>query len=139
MRSKFTTLLLISLMLALPLRAVAGIAMNGCSPNHHSAGSVSSEHSGAQTMQDISGCHEGKHAPSSSTDNCNHDHGTNDKHGAGTCSACGDCCVGALSIPTIALAVLTHQPASIAIAFVGRTYAGHHPEGPERPPRYTPA
>lgn len=135
MLRKFTTLLLIGLMLALPLRAVAGMAMFGCAPNHHTANFVSPEHSVAPSMQDMSGCHEGMQAPSDAHDNCHQDHGSTGKHAATTCSACGDCCVGALSIPVIAQIGLSHEPASALITFLDHPYAGFHPEGPDRPPR----
>jgi hypothetical protein len=134
MPRKLTTLLLIGLMLALPLRAVAGLAMFGCAPGHHTAGLVSPEHSDAQSMQDMP-CHEGKPAPATAHDNCHQDHGSTGKH-ANTCSTCGDCCVGALSIPVISQTALISEPDSVLISFVDRSYAGFQPEGPERPPRH---
>lgn len=133
MSRKLTTLLLIGLMLALPLRAVAGLAMFGCAPGHHTAGLVSG-HSGDQPTQTMP-CHEGKPAPAAADDNCHQDHGSTGKH-ANTCSTCGDCCVGALSIPVISQTALINEPASVLISFLGRSYAGFQPEGLERPPRY---
>ena len=137
MRSKFTTFLMIGLMLALPLRAVAGLVMFGCAPNHHTASIVSSGPSDAHSMQGMPGCHEAEHAPANGGHQCHQDHASTDKHASNTCSACGDCCAGAMSDPVHSQVKSAQEPKSELIVFPDRTYVGHHPEGPERPPRTT--
>ena len=137
MRSKLTTFLLISLMLALPLRAVAGMVMFGCAPNHHTASLVSHGTSDTHSMQGMPGCHEAEQAPASSDNHCYQDHASSGKHVSNTCSACGDCCSGVMSEPIISKTASGHESKSDLIVFLDRTYIGHHPEGPERPPRNT--
>lgn len=133
MTKKLTTLLLISLMLALPLRVVAGVAMFGCAVSHHaSAGQMSQEMAG----ESMAGCHSAGHGDTApSHGNCHENGDTPTKHAGSTCSACGDCCVGALSIPAGVQTLFDRDLASSLISLPDAAYVGFQPQGLDRPPR----
>ena len=137
MPRKLTTLLLICLMLAVPLRAAAGVAMIACATSHQTVGHVSEGHSEASSMQDMPGCHESGQVFSPALDHCQDDHGSSGKHAGSTCNACSSCCVGAFSLPAATQTALGLEPGSSLIAFLDRPYAGFHPDGLDRPPRHT--
>ena len=121
MAKKLSTLLLIALMLALPLRAVAAVSMAGCAMEHH-----------GQAMLVDTGCDTAGHGDMG---HC-HDDGGMPKHaGSGTgCNACGDCCISALSAFVGEPVVQGAAASSILVSFTDQAYPGFQPEGPDRPP-----
>ncbi len=125
MANKLTTWLLIALILTLPLRAVAAVAVAHC-PMESASAAQSAMH-GADEMEAMH-CH-------------GMDHGEQDgprqpnPHAQGSCGHCADCCVGAFSLPASFRLPVPDQPVSTVIPLFERAYAGFQPEGPERPPR----
>ena len=132
MTRKFSTLLLITLILTLPLRAVAGMTMAGCAGHD-----LAAEHMQAMAQQSMDACHSSAgHDDQAGHGHC-HDADTPIKHVGGTCSACGDCCVGVLSIPSVEFSLFNPGSPSVQISFLAQPYAGFQPEGLDRPPRHT--
>lgn len=118
MANKLTTLLLIALMLVLPLRAMAGLAM-ACPMASDAA--MQMPHEGSAEM------------PSG---HCQHEQGDSDQqHAQGGCKLCADCCMASFSLPVSIQFGLAANPQSILIPLFIQAYTGFQPEGPERPPR----
>ena len=114
---KFHALLLIALMLVLPLRALAGVAMP-----------CPMESQGAMQMQDDEHgmpCHDMQQA------HCDHER----SHGHGGCATCGDCCVFSAGLPVSFRLGLIDPPSISPSPLFEQAYLGFQPEGPERPPR----
>lgn len=120
MIQKLASLLLIALMLAVPLRAVAGVALP-CMMAGHGATTPADmpKAAAADHCHDEQPCDEGRHA-----------------HPAG-CKLCGDCCLGSVSIPVSVRLPLADPPSSDVLILPFRAYASFMPDGPERPPRST--
>ena len=130
MPKKLTTLLLIAVMLALPLRAVAGMAMSGCAMSHAGMAADMMQDAVQQVGDDC------QHDMSGAAGHC-HDEGDNapGSQASSGCGACGDCCVGMLSIP-MGMAHFSAESPSILVSSSDLPYAGFQPEGPDRPPRH---
>lgn len=117
MAKKLTHLLLIALMLVLPLRALAGVAM-ACPMGERGA------------MQMV---HE---MPSGHCQDMQHEQDDMDRqHAQGGCNQCADCCLASFSLPVSnQFGLASHSPSILNPLFI-QAYAGFKPEGPERPPR----
>lgn len=137
-------LLILFVLAALPLRGYAGALMQLCGDGHHGQASVvtqaaehHSPHAHSHAHADAHAqAHPDAHAATHADANgggdvpqasAGHDH----EHG-GSCSACGDCCAGALGAP--ASTPFLDRPATQAIAFFGHPFSGITLENAERPP-----
>lgn len=133
MAKKFTTLLLIALILTLPLRAVAGVALP-----HGAMGTTGGAEAPAQMQGEMQGemqamhCHDTDH---SQVDGQRHEQSGQDGHAHAGCNVCADCCIGAVSPPVPFHFAYLDKPLSTPIPLFEHAYAGFQPEGPERPPR----
>lgn len=126
MNRTLSLLLLIVLILAVPLRALAGVAVP-CMTAHAATMPVtmqSMDHPGVQ-MADHD-CHDAQ--------SCDHvkSHPAQD-----LCKLCADCCLGSASIPVHIRLALGDRTVSDILLLPVHGYAGFMPEGPERPPRHT--
>ncbi len=113
--------LLACLLVALPLRGYAGVAMSLCEGHH--GGAAAAEHV--------------EHA---------HDHGDdprhealageagNPGHAASVCSVCASCSLGAGLAVTSHFSLAVAPPGTLRIPFVVRQVSGFVPEHLERPP-----
>jgi hypothetical protein len=122
-------LLILFVLAALPLRGYAGALMQLCGDGHHGQASVVTQAAEHHSHPDA---HAGTHADANGGGDvpqasAGHDH----EHG-GSCSACGDCCAGALGAP--ASTPFLDRPATQAIAFFGHPFSGITLENAERPP-----
>ena len=134
-------LLICLLAIALPLKAVASVAMVGCGPVHHGA------HSGGEAAAAASshthGSHggsdapAGEHAPAPGNEPGGTAHG--DKHhgsklSAAKCSSCAPCCAAVAPAPdSRGFAALA--PAATALPFATSSYRGVVGDVPHKPPR----
>lgn len=125
MANKLTTWLLIALILTLPLRAVAAVAVAHC-PMERAPAAQSAMH-GADEMQAMH-CHDMDHGDAAG-------HLQPNPHAQGSCGHCADCCIGAFSLPVSFRMDLPDPAVSTVIPLFERAYAGFQPDGPERPPR----
>lgn len=114
--------LLAVLLLTLPLRAVAGVAMLSCMAHHAGmAVAVTADMGAADHCAQAS-----EHAPTQPSA----------KFGA-ECTLCGDCCVAGAALP-ILVAVSPLLPSNDGPPVIrSSAYPGFEPDGPERPPRST--
>jgi hypothetical protein len=120
MAKKLTHLLLIALMLVVPLRALAGVAM---------ACPMGSE--AMQMQHAIPG-----EMPSGHCQDMQHGQGDMDQqHAQGGCNLCADCCLGSASVPVAVRFASFDKSRSPLISLFDLAYSGFQPEGPERPPR----
>lgn len=122
MNRTLSSLLLIVLILAVPLRALAGVAVPCMTA--HAATMPSMDHLGPQIADHD--CHDAQC--------CDHvkSHPAQD-----LCKLCADCCLGSASIPIYIRLVLGERTVSDILLLPVHGYVGFMPEGPERPPRHT--
>ncbi len=113
--------LLTALLLSLPLRAVAGMAMPSCAM--HPAGMPLA----------AAGAADGGHCA----------HGAEDETAASAaglgadCTLYGDCCVAGAALPMLAMAMPLVPSGDGPLFLPPVPHAGFEPDGPERPPRST--
>lgn len=122
MPKKLASLLLIALMLAVPLRALAGVGM-ACSMADHAAMQMS--HDMGHDMP-AGHCQDMQSASA--------DMGA--QHAQDGCNLCADCCLGTVSIPAAVQFAFAGKPGSDLVFSLAHAYAGFLPDGPERPPRH---
>jgi hypothetical protein len=123
MTEKLSTLLLIALMLALPLRVGASVSMAGCASCHHGAA--------------VDACRDmGQGQQNGTHDHCHDDGASPVTHAPSSCSACGDCCVGVVSLPSAPQTTSDASISTVLVSSIDDPYPAFEPEGPDRPPRH---
>jgi hypothetical protein len=137
------TLLIWSLVLAVPAQVAAAATMAFCGPNHHGGAVAVSTQQGEPAVHahhggDASEAHE-HHQHSPNAEEEVHSSSTSSSpdpvsHGKHKCSACASCCsIGA--IPSAALAVPKADFSPTVFSAVVPTVDRFAADGPDRPPR----
>lgn len=113
--SRLARTLLILMLVAIPLRGVAGVIAAFCEPQHHGAGQM--------THADRDGC----------GDEATHQHGPGDDSSV-KCGHCSACSVNASLVSESARGILIASSGALPILFRDRSIPVRFPERLERPP-----
>lgn len=144
MRNSLRLFFLCLLIVALPMRSMAGLATAECGMDHHTAADPGVEHGAmpAHEMADA-GAHEAGHDATYEDDiviaqgeqGCDDCETTSGVHEAAGCGTCAECCIGACAPPPVVVVTAVEEAVSNVQQFPLSSFTGHIRARIERPPR----